>query len=265
MSRDVTAVITTHVRPQCVDDALESVRAETYAHVEVVVVDDGGQFVSPVRGVRVVHGGTLGVARARNLGLEAARGEFVIFLDDDDVVLPHRIATLVSAAQRFDATLCYALTRRVAAEPLENVPTHLLQPGRVGFCDLLACAPHIDSVLVRTEALRAVGGFDVETDHLDDWAAWLRLADRNAPMAFVRDVVAEWRIREDGLSAEVLSLGVMKARLISLFERLKSAVSEENGRAVAIAQEVVMANEITTYDDYADAIARTRKLAACSS
>ena len=134
--------------------------AETYSDVECVVVDDGGTFilagVGSNRDVRVVRGDGLGVAHARNAGLAAARGEFIIFLDDDDVALPHRIATLMEAATRSPAELCFGMTRRVAegsTAGFSNVPTHVLSFGTIGFCDLLTCAPHVNAVLVRTASL----------------------------------------------------------------------------------------------------------------
>jgi len=52
----------------------------------------------------------------------------------------------------------------------------------------------------------------------------------------------------------------MKTRLIALFERLQTCLSRENARAVAVAQRVVMANEIITYDDYVSAIAEAREI-----
>ncbi|MGN6182605.1 MAG: glycosyltransferase family 2 protein, partial [Thermoanaerobaculia bacterium] len=158
---EVTAVITTHGRPAHVQDAIASLRAETYASVDIVVVDDGCEFVpaAPHRDVplRIARGHKLGVARARNMGLAAARGEFVIFLDDDDVALPHRIATLVSVARRQDASLCFGMTRRLVDDGVEsfaNVPTYVA-PGAMTFSDLLLCAPHVNAVLARTDVLRA--------------------------------------------------------------------------------------------------------------
>ena len=79
MSSEVTAVITTHVRPASAREALASVCAETHPALEVIVVDDGGAFEMPAhdvaRPVRVLRGNSLGVAGARNLGLSAARGD----------------------------------------------------------------------------------------------------------------------------------------------------------------------------------------------
>jgi len=260
MPPEVTAVITTHVRPLHVFDALASVRAEVQQGVEIIVVDDGGDFAGD-DDLRVVRGGSVGVAVARNLGLAAACGEFVIFLDDDDVALPHRISTLLRAARRFDAALVFGLTSRVVpgtSISLAPVPTHLAASGPVSFGDVLACAPHTNAVLVRTDALRAVGGFDEGASHFDDWSAWLRIADRYARIRSVNEVVAEWRIHADGLSGQLLTIRAMKARLIALFDNLKPSLSPENARAVAMAREVVLANDVTTYDDYVAAAARRR-------
>src|SRR5690349_19252976 len=111
MSPEVTAVITTHVRPHHAYEALASVRAELHKDIEIIVVDDGGAFTAtvpdPGSDVRVVRGELLDVGRARNLGLADARGEFIIFLDDDDVAMPHRITNLLGAARRTNATLCF--------------------------------------------------------------------------------------------------------------------------------------------------------------
>ncbi len=266
MPPEVTAVITTHVRPASVYEALASVRSETHTDLEIVIVDDGGAFVAAHDGTdrfaRVVRGAGSGVGVARNLGLAAARGEYVIFLDDDDVAMPHRIARLLSEARARHATLCFGMTRRVVdgtSLVQENVPTHLRTAGAVGFCDLLTCAPHVNAVLARTEALRAVGGFDAGAEHFDDWSAWLRMADRGTSMWCIPDTVADWRIHEQGLSGRVLQAGAMKARLTSLFERLGSCLSSENARGVAAALHIVRSAAIVTYDDYADTMASARR------
>jgi len=266
MDPEVTAIVTTHTRPAHVHQALASLRAETHKNIEVVLVDDGGTFTRPAvdrdLAVRVLRGPGLGVGRARNHGLAAARGEYVICLDDDDVALPHRISSLVTAARHRQASLCFGMTRRVVdgtAEVLEDVPTHLLSPGAVGFCDLLTCAPHVNAVLVRTETLREAGGFDIGAEHFDDWSAWLRIADRGPVMWRIPETVAEWRIHAQGLSARVLQIRAMKARLVSLFKHLHPSLSSDNARAVVAAKRIVASTDISTYDDYADVMAAARE------
>jgi hypothetical protein len=262
MRPEVTAVVTTHGGRASVHEAIASVCAETHDDLEIVVVDDGGQFTPTADvPVRVVRGTRLGVGRARNLGLAAARGEFVIFLDDDDAAMPHRIATLLATARRNGASFCFGMTRRVArdtTEVLESVPTHQIEAGAVQFCDLLTCAPHINSVLVRTDVLRAAGGLDADAHHFDEWSAWLRIANRGVAMWSVAETVAEWRIHSQGLSSDVLLQQAMKARLLSLFQRLQTCLSPENARAVSVARSIVLSADIITYDDYADVMATVR-------
>lgn len=124
---------------------------------------------------------------------------------------------------------------------------------------MLTCAPHVNSVLVRTAALRAVGGFDVEAAHFDDWSAWIRLADQGVGMCCVSDVVAEWRIHDAGLSGEVIQLRAMKNRLLALFDRLNAQLTEDGVRAIAAARGVVATRDVLTYDDYAEAMEETRQ------
>lgn len=267
MQPEVTAVITTHGRPQHVREALASLREELHDDRECLVVEDGGtldvySLAGVLPGVRLLQGHQLGIARARNLGLAAARGEFIIFLDDDDIALPSRISTLIETAKRHDADLCYGMTRRVVEDGSavhSDVPTHQVSAGPAGLCDLLTCNPHINAVLVRTDTLRMVGGFDVTAEHFDDWAAWLRLADRNIRMWCVREVVAEWRVHPAGLSGLVARTRAMRARLLAMFDRLIPQLSDAGAAALAMAHRVVLEREMATYDDYAEAMQRVRE------
>jgi glycosyltransferase involved in cell wall biosynthesis len=259
ISPQVTAIVTTHRRPERLRQALLSLREETYPDLDCVVIDDGGSLDASVLhdvlpSARLARGHSLGVAKARNLGLAAARGAFVIFLDDDDVALPSRVATLVAEADAHGADLCYGLTRRVA-EGHEgvalHVPTHPRSDANIGFCDLLTCTPHINAVLARTEAVRGVGGFDEGADHFDDWSAWLRLADRQARIRFVATVVSEWRLHDEGLTGAVHRKNAMSQRLAALFDRLIPQLTEDSASALAVARDVVHEHRIETYDDYA--------------
>ncbi len=97
----VTAVIPTHNRPELVLRAVGSALAQTYPHMEVVVIIDGPDAATETA-LNSVHDSRmrviklpsrLGGSDARNAGVEAAHGEWIAFLDDDDEWLPHKIAT----------------------------------------------------------------------------------------------------------------------------------------------------------------------------
>jgi len=121
----VTAGVTTYDRPDHLRDAVESVREQTYDEVELVVVDDHSS--TPAREVladvdldslathRVVrHETNRGANAARNTGLDAADGEYVAFLDDDDQWLPKKLARQVHAVETDeDAGVAYCGIKRV--------------------------------------------------------------------------------------------------------------------------------------------------------
>ena len=102
----VSIIIPLHNRAGMVRDALASVRAQTYQNVETIVVDDGSSdgslrvaetFLPTVRGIRLQT--ALGPSAARNAGVMAARGRYVLFLDDDDLLHPRHVEELVARAE----------------------------------------------------------------------------------------------------------------------------------------------------------------------
>lgn len=97
----VSVIIPSHNRPMHILQAVTSVLQQTYPHLEVIVVDDGSSkpialpFADPR--VRLLRNETArGVAAARNQGLQAAQGEYLCFLDDDDVYYPDKLARQVA-------------------------------------------------------------------------------------------------------------------------------------------------------------------------
>ena len=182
---EVTVVIPTsnrwHLLSTC---ALASAFAQVDVDYEVIVVDDGSDDETPARlaerqDVRVVrHHTRLGVSRARNSGIAAARGAWIAFLDDDDLWSPHKLRRQIDAARSAAAGFVYSgavavdeQRRLVAVLPLPHastLETELLQGAAI------PSGP--SNVLVRADVLREVGGFDEEMSHSADWDMWIRLA-----------------------------------------------------------------------------------------
>ena len=153
---------------------------------EVVVVDDGSRDETaarladlPDRRMRVVSNERArGVAASRNRALAEARGEWVAFLDDDDLWAPLKLRSQLAAARAAGADFAYA-----AAVVVDEryVPFHapaLPDPDRLA--EELRRANVVpagsSNVIARAELLRAVGGLDERFGELDDWDLWLRLA-----------------------------------------------------------------------------------------
>lgn len=112
----VSVVIPTHGRSDTLDAALKSVLQQTYQNVEVIVVDDNetgspyrkqiDAIIKSYKGDRrvryIAHGRSMNGAAARNTGIFASEGEYVAFLDDDDVYLPKKIELCLAELKRLD-------------------------------------------------------------------------------------------------------------------------------------------------------------------
>jgi len=109
----ISVVVRTKDRPELLAEALDSLAEGTYRRVEVVLVNDGGRepelperYPFPVE--RIDFADNRGRAAAANAGVEAARGDFVAFLDDDDLAAPEHLATLADAVQGSDVRVAYS-------------------------------------------------------------------------------------------------------------------------------------------------------------
>ncbi len=196
---DVSVVIPTRDRWRLLSThALPSALAQEDVEIEVIVVDDGSSDGTPDRlaarpdpRVRVIaRRESSGPSAARNAGVSAARAGWVAFLDDDDRWAPRKLRAQLDRAAATGAGWVYAGTvlvgeqGEVLAVPVLPDPASLratLQRGNRVWGGPSA-------VLVRTELVRRLGGFDEQLRCFEDWDLWLRLA-AVAPAAAVADVL----------------------------------------------------------------------------
>ena len=209
----VSVVIPCYNQGRFLEEAIASVRAQTYPRVELIVVDDGSTddtaAVAASLGARCIRQKNRGLAAARNRGAAAAVGEYLVFLDADDRLLPHGLeANMDAFAERPDAALVSGWFRYLtsAEEPLsyplaENEYHELvglippqIPPERDHYKALLEDTYWIvvTSVMYRREVFRAVGGFDDSYLFCEDYELYLRLL-RSYPMAAHRVPIFEYR------------------------------------------------------------------------
>ena len=201
----VSVVIPTRNREHLIAEAALNALDQRGVDAEVVVVDDastdGTAGVLEALGeprLRIVRRRDQGrLAAARNSGIEAARGEWIAFLDDDDVWSPDKLALQLAAAEAAGAGFAYGGAITVD-ESL--VPLHLwrLPPPDDLLRELLALnvmPAGASNVLVRADLVRELGGFDVDLSHTTDWDMWIRLAAASAGAA-VPDVVVAYRLHQ---------------------------------------------------------------------
>ncbi len=233
----VTIVIRTKDRPGPLARALASVAAQHYAGLEVVVVNDGGADVSPVIAaftgelvvVNLRRTEGVGRTRAAQAGLEAATGEFVNFLDDDDELLPHHLRSLVETQRRTGARVVHSDVVMVALEPDGKGGLRTVERGHLGgpldrsrlfFESTLP----LMSVLMDRELALAAGGFDPALDYFEDWDLFLRLA-RRAGFAHCPEVTARYLVAPE-LGHGGGTTGAHRwPHLATFFERHKDEIS----------------------------------------
>jgi len=204
----VSLVITTRNRSDMVREAIDSALAldNSTFDLEIVVVDDGSTDDTPeVLGdypVRVVRTTGVGIGNARTCGLQAATGDFIQFLDDDDVLLPRAI---ISQLEEFDRHPEYGAVHartqmtNSALEPfLDPIPPPGLRSGWI-LEDLITYWPQIATVLTRGDVARQLERFNPFPGD-SEWDFFLRTA-RDWPIGRIDDVVMLFRQR-DGQAEE---------------------------------------------------------------
>ena len=201
-SPKVSVVVPTYNRSTFLSRALDSVLAQTYTDFELIVVDDHssdatqltiGRYSNDprVRGLR--HERNMGQSNALNTGIAAARGEYVAFLDDDDVWLPPKLAMQVPVLDSASSKvgLVYGWYQELdepSHRPIETVRQTLR--GDIRDQMLALDVPYAPSTwLVRTDVARALGGFD-ENVLPNDVDFSRRLCERGWHVDFVPEIVA---------------------------------------------------------------------------
>lgn len=210
--------------------ALDSVFSQTFSNFEVIVVNDGSPdtpeleralepFASRIRYIAFTD--NRGAGAARNAGILASRGTYIAFLDADDRWTPEFLQRQVShleARPGCDMVYCDALLS--GASPLagrrfmDTAPSN----GPVTLIGLIEqrCNIILSTVIVRRAALVAAGLFDETLRRGQDFELWLRLALNGACVEYQRCVLAERRVRADGLSGDAIT---ELQRAIAVLER----------------------------------------------
>jgi len=210
----ISVVIPARNAAATLDATLWSVRHQTYAHWEVVVVDDGSaddtadvvarHHIEDAR-IRCVKGQARGVSAARNLGVSLSTGALVAFLDADDLWLPEKLAV----HERFmavESEVGMSFDRIRFVDELAR-PTPVLSTSQVrglSSADLLhenpACTA--STLVVRREAFNQLRGFDESLAHAEDLELMIRLCATTAWRLEGLDTVqTHYRASAQGASA----------------------------------------------------------------
>jgi glycosyltransferase involved in cell wall biosynthesis len=220
-----TVVIPAYNAEAFVHRTLASALNQSYTSLEVILVDDGStdatrQIAKAVartdnrlRTISVPNGG---VANARNIGIQEARGELVAFLDADDLWHPTKIerqvAALTEGTDHQDAAAVYAFSRKIDVEDRLSEDMNAVALQGYAFARHLFAKPvgNGSSMVVRKEAARAVGGYDPAwvaqgIGGCEDLDFELKIVSRH-PVAVVPQYLIGYRMYEGNMSSNKLPM-----------------------------------------------------------
>lgn len=221
--KTVSVVVATYKREGELKNALESLAGQTYEALQIVLVDDNGQaeWNQKVAGIvaefsqrfpevdlkYIVNNPNQGSAKTRNIGIEAAEGEYITFLDDDDVYLPEKVARQVAFMEENGCAYSVTdlelfdekdrLTDRRVRSYIRETTKEALQSYH-----LLHHITGTDTMMFRKEYLQKIGGF-APIDVGDEYYLMQRAIEGGGKFGYLPgcDVKAYVHTGEGGLSS----------------------------------------------------------------
>ena len=221
-------------------EALASVQGQWSGNWELICIDDGSRqphvrevldaFAAADKRIRVLRApANMGIAKAINFGLRAARGNYVAFMDHDDTIEPDAIYRLAEAAQTTGADLIYSDEVLTGSD----INAVIQVRGRPAFShDFYLSHPYfVHMVCVRTSIARALAGWDESLPISADVDFVLRVIERAQIVAHVPRVLYRWRTHEGSAGhAKQAEVGAAtKAALARHLARLGAAATVSDG------------------------------------
>jgi glycosyltransferase involved in cell wall biosynthesis len=220
----ISVIIPTYNRAAYLDEAIQSVLAQTFEDWELIVVDDGSTDATAE--VAAKYSGKItykrqanaGACAARNLGLACASGEYISFLDSDDRMLPNNLADLLAVLEQHpqvDVAYGWYYWMEADGSPSYRAGPHIKNATRPSPWPDASVRPSgttmegqvlpkllqeetmlLGTALVRRTCVEAIGGFDRSVEFNEHWDFFLSLARRGYRFACCHEVVALLRLHE---------------------------------------------------------------------
>jgi glycosyltransferase involved in cell wall biosynthesis len=248
----ISVLVPTYNRAHSLPRALDSILGQSLPVAEIILVDDGSEdgtqdlirrCYPQVRYLRQPNGG---VSRARNLGIAAARSEWIALLDSDDAWLPEKLAAQRALLREHPGIrLCHSeeiWIRR--GRRVNQMAKHAKSGGYIFRACLPRCVISPSAALLHRSLFEEVGTFDEDLPACEDYDLWLRIC-ASEPVAFVPTP----QIRKFGGHADQLSRrhwGMDRFRILALEKIIRSDRPAAHDRAAACDMLVQKARIVAT-------------------
>jgi glycosyltransferase involved in cell wall biosynthesis len=237
----VSVILPTYNRADTIEASIRSVLCQSFADLELIVVDDGSsdatpRIISAIRDSRLQYHvqPNLGACAARNRGIFLSRGQYIAFQDSDDHWTLDKLDRQVSLMERSDSSnvlvYCPYLGFRRGGVTMHPKPDLPNTTGHTLPQLLMANFIGTPTMLAKADALRLIGGFDEELPRLQDWELAIRLclvgefAMVETPLVLARD--SGESISRSGEANTVKALKRILAKHSALFQSLPEAFSK---------------------------------------
>lgn len=230
----VSIVIPAYNVAAYIAETLETVFAQSFTDYEVIVVNDGSSdtadfelAIKPyLSRISYLKQENRGASVARNAGVQAARGEFVAFLDADDLWLPTYLEEQMKFMRERGCDLacadaiCFGEAATEGRTYMETLMNDAPPVDEVSFLQLVDAQRSLitSGVVARRQPIVEVGLFDEALRNAQDLDLWLRLARHGARLSYQRRALLKYRCRTDGLSGDIINSHQRELRVFDKIE-----------------------------------------------
>lgn len=242
----VSVIIPAYNAAPYIAQAIDSVLAQTYPHIEILVAyrqsSDGTEtvlqpYIATQKIICLTQEGR-GLSNARNVAIRQARGEYIALLDADDLFLPERIVAQVEYFRTHpNCDVCYVDAWHFMHEQPEALLklNYVYYSGGVTLLHLLRknfIAP--STVMLRRSVIDRAGFFSEELRRSEDWEYWMRLAHRGAQFCFIPKVLGKIRLHADSMSYSWAAKMDERAVNLRILQSLSREILPEERRSLGM-------------------------------
>ena len=204
----ISVIIPVYNRGYMLKHAIDSVLAQDFKNFELIISDDGSTdntfeiIRSYGNRVKAIHMDNKGVSAARNRGLAIASGDFIAFLDSDDLWLPNKLSAQIDFFNsNHKALICQTeeiwIRNGVRVNPMKK---HKKRSGMIFEPSLLLCLVSPSAVMIKRELFNIAGLFDESLPACEDYDLWLRITCKFPVFLIDKPLIIKQGGHEDQLS-----------------------------------------------------------------
>ena len=273
----VSVIIPTYNTANLVGLAIESVYNSTYKNFEIIVVDDGStdntrEVIETLKSKFVfiyIYQKNKGLAGARNTGIEKASGDFLVFLDSDDLVLPEKFEKQIAEFKLRKGTDVVYSYSDCFVEGDSNNRFNINLPiyeGNILENLLFGNFIHVNCAMARTSKVKEVGCFNTTYRELEDWDLWLRMSLNGSEFYCVKEVLSLVMVRKGSMTNNQDKMNNAMDKVLSNLEPEIVALANKNKSILKIYFKAllgfkILANSSNFYATFFKAITKSGNLA----